>query len=127
MFESRGGNIAHNVKRLCDGGFYAQRIFKTAIAKPVLTAVFNFFTNILKIIVFLFGSIKISRIFVKEITTKTKEIMTTITETKGFKIEFNGSKTYFVTDEHGQVWARTETLKTATNKLNKILTQSGLN
>ena len=53
--------------------------------------------------------------------------MTTITETKGFKIEFNGSKTYFVTDEHGQVWARTETLKTATNKLNKILKQSGLN
>ena len=24
------------VKRLCDGGFYAQRFFKTAIAKPVL-------------------------------------------------------------------------------------------
>ena len=53
--------------------------------------------------------------------------MTTITETNGFKIEFNGSKTYFVTDEHGQVLARTETLRTATNKLNKILTQSGLN
>ena len=88
---------------------------------------FIFFTNILKIIVVLLGYTKISRIFVKEITTKTKEIMTTITETKGFKIEFNGSKTYFVTDEHGQVWARTETLRTATNKLNKILTQSGLN
>ena len=28
--------IAGNVKRLCDGGFYTQRIFKTAIAKPVL-------------------------------------------------------------------------------------------
>ena len=28
----------YNVKRLCDGGFYAQRIFKTAIAKPVLPA-----------------------------------------------------------------------------------------
>ena len=25
-----------NVKRLCDGGFYTQRIFKTAIAKPML-------------------------------------------------------------------------------------------
>jgi len=37
---------------------------------------FIFFTNILKIIVFLFCSIKISRIFVKEITTKTIEIMT---------------------------------------------------
>ena len=24
------------IKRLCDGGFYAQRTFKTAIAKPVL-------------------------------------------------------------------------------------------
>ena len=53
--------------------------------------------------------------------------MTTITETKGFKIEFNGSKTYFVTDEHGQVWFSTDTEKKATNKLNKILTQSGLN
>jgi hypothetical protein len=30
--------IATNVKRLCDGGFYTQRIFKTAIAKPVLPA-----------------------------------------------------------------------------------------
>ena len=30
------GDIADNVSRLCDGGFYAQRIFKTAIAKPVL-------------------------------------------------------------------------------------------
>ena len=29
-------SIAYNVKRLCDGGFYAQIIFKTAIAKPVL-------------------------------------------------------------------------------------------
>ena len=28
--------MAHNVKRLCDGGFYTQRTFKTAIAKPVL-------------------------------------------------------------------------------------------
>ena len=31
--------IGYNVKRLCDGGFYTQRIFKTAIAKPVLYAV----------------------------------------------------------------------------------------
>ena len=28
--------VADNVKRLCDGGFYTQRIFKTAIAKPML-------------------------------------------------------------------------------------------
>ena len=53
--------------------------------------------------------------------------MTTIAETKGFKIEFNGSKTYFLTDEHEQVWFSTDTLKKATNRLNKILTQSGLN
>ena len=26
---------AYNGKRLCDGGFYTQRTFKTAIAKPV--------------------------------------------------------------------------------------------
>ena len=43
----------------------------------MLTAVFYLFTNILKIIVFLFCSIKISRIFVKEITTKIKEKMET--------------------------------------------------
>jgi hypothetical protein len=53
--------------------------------------------------------------------------METITETKGFKIEFNGSKTYFVTDNQGDVWFSTDTLKKATNRLNKILTQSGLN
>jgi len=42
----------------------------------LLVAVY-LFTFILKIFVILFGSIKISRIFVKEITTKTIEIMTT--------------------------------------------------
>ena len=31
--------ITANVKRLCDGGFYAQSYFKTAIAKPVLCVV----------------------------------------------------------------------------------------
>jgi len=61
------------------------------------------------------------------ITIKKIEIMRTIKEIKGFKIEFNGGKTYFVTDEHGEVLAITGTLRTATNKLNKILTQSGLN
>lgn len=30
--------LADNGKRLCDGGFCAQRYFKTAIAKPVLYA-----------------------------------------------------------------------------------------
>ncbi len=37
LFHSCGSfRVAHNGKRLCDGGFYAQSIFKTAIAKPVL-------------------------------------------------------------------------------------------
>jgi len=53
--------------------------------------------------------------------------MTTITNTNGFKLEFNGSKTYFITDNNGQVWFSTDTLKKAINRLNKILTQSGLN
>ena len=34
--------MAYNVKRLCDGGFYAQSFFKTAIAKHVLYAVLFF-------------------------------------------------------------------------------------
>ena len=29
-------NEIYERKRLCDGGFYTQRIFKTAIAKPML-------------------------------------------------------------------------------------------
>ena len=36
-------SVTDNVKRLCDGGFYTQRTFKTAIAKPML-AVRSFFT-----------------------------------------------------------------------------------
>ena len=32
-------SIVPNGKRLCDGGFYAVQIFKTAIAKPVLCEV----------------------------------------------------------------------------------------
>ena len=28
--------MAHNFKRLCDGGFYTQSFFKTAIAKLML-------------------------------------------------------------------------------------------
>lgn len=46
---------------------------------------------------------------------------------KGFKIEFNGKTTYFVTDNNGDVWVRVDTLKKAENRLNKILKQSGLN
>ena len=36
MFVRAVFKVADNVKRLCDGGFYAQIIFKTAIAKPML-------------------------------------------------------------------------------------------
>ena len=32
-------SLAANGKGLCDGGFYTQRIFKTAIAKPMLSVV----------------------------------------------------------------------------------------
>jgi len=35
------GSMAHNGFWLCDGGFYAQSTFKTAIAKPVLCEVFH--------------------------------------------------------------------------------------
>ena len=36
MFVRAVFKVADNVKRLCDGGFYAQSFFKTAIAKTVL-------------------------------------------------------------------------------------------
>ena len=39
MMQVRSFKVADNVKRLCDGGFYAQSFFKTAIAKPVLCVV----------------------------------------------------------------------------------------
>lgn len=35
--------VAANGKRLCDGGFYLQITFKTAIAKPVLYEVPTYF------------------------------------------------------------------------------------
>ena len=38
VFRNDKRSISANGKRLCDGGFYAQIIFKTAIAKPVLPA-----------------------------------------------------------------------------------------
>lgn len=41
--------------------------------------------------------------------------------TKGrFKIEFNGGKTYFVTDEFGICWKAFDTERTAKNYLNKL-------
>jgi len=59
----------------------------------------SIFTNILKIIVFLFCSIKISRIFVKEITTKKIEIMTAIIKLREIQNEevLNGFK-------NGNLW-----------------------
>lgn len=53
--------------------------------------------------------------------------METITNANGFKLQFNGSKTYFIIDNTNQVWFATDTLRKAKNRLNKILTQSGLN
>jgi len=52
--------------------------------------------------------------------------MSTLREEKGFKIEFNGSSTYFVTDVNGDAWEVVSTLRTANNRMNKILKASGL-
>lgn len=54
-----------------------------------------FFTNILKIIVILFCSIKISRIFVKEITTKTIEIMKALSNNGWLKRQLEVNKQLF--------------------------------
>jgi len=60
-----------------------------------LTAVFYLFTNILKIIVFLFCIIKISRIFVKEITTKIIEIMKALSNNGWLKRQLEVNKQLF--------------------------------
>lgn len=60
------------------------------------------------------------------IITQKDKTMETIREKKGFKIEFNGSTTYFITDEHGDVWDRVDTERKANNRLNKILKNAGL-
>ena len=52
--------------------------------------------------------------------------MKTIKEQNGFKIEFNGKNTYFITDSNGDVWDRTDTERKANNRFNKILKSSGL-
>lgn len=48
-------------------------------------------------------------------------MITTITEQKGFKIEFNGANNYFIVDNTGQVWDMVNTLRKAENRLKKIL------
>jgi len=52
--------------------------------------------------------------------------MTTLQNTNGFKIEFNGSTTYFVSDETGTCVFYTDTLRKAKNRLSSILKDSGL-
>jgi len=47
--------------------------------------------------------------------------MTTLIETKEFKITFNGSNTYFLTDSADQCLLATDTLRKAKNRLKKWL------
>jgi len=47
--------------------------------------------------------------------------MKTLIETKEFKIEFNGSRTYFVNDSAGQCRLATDTLRKAKNCLKRLL------
>ena len=53
--------------------------------------------------------------------------MKTIKKQNGFKIEFNGKSTYFITDSSGNVWGRTDTERKANNRFNKILKFQGFN
>ena len=48
-------------------------------------------------------------------------MITTIKKEKDFRIEFNGSNTYFIIDNTGQVWDMVNTLRKAENRLKKIL------
>ena len=52
--------------------------------------------------------------------------METIYKNKGYKIEFNGSSTYFITDKFEDCIFRTNTERKAKNFLNKVLKSSGL-
>lgn len=52
--------------------------------------------------------------------------MTTIAKQNGFKIEFNGSSTYFITDENGDVWGRKDTERKAKNLFKKVLQTQGV-
>ena len=52
--------------------------------------------------------------------------MKTLRNEKGFKIEFNGSSTYFITDVNGTAWYCTNTERKANNRFNKILKNAGL-
>jgi hypothetical protein len=57
---------------------------------------------------------------------KIKSAMTTVTTQANFKIQFNGSTTYFVVDKNGDCWGRTDTERKAKNILRKILKDSGI-
>jgi hypothetical protein len=82
--------------------------------------------NILKIIAYLFGRCKYMLYIYNVIITQKQKDMKTLREEKGFKIEFNGSATYFITDNNGDVWDRVDTENKANNRLNKILKNAGL-
>jgi len=48
------------------------------------------------------------------------ETMTIIATNKDFKVEFNGSATYFVTDNNGDCWKTYKSEKAAINYMNKV-------
>ncbi len=50
----------------------------------------------------------------------------TVKRTKGYKIQHNGSSTYFVVDSTGTTIHRTDTLRKANNRLNSTLKSAGL-
>lgn len=47
--------------------------------------------------------------------------MTTIATKGDFKVEFNGSSTYFITDNFGTVWNRESTERKIINKFKKLI------
>lgn len=61
-----------------------------------------------------------------ETTTKTRKIMATVTQNNGLKVEFNGKKTYFVTDSNGDCWGYFDTERKAKNAMKRILKEQGL-
>lgn len=52
--------------------------------------------------------------------------MATVTQNNGLKVEFNGKKTYFVTDSNGDCWGYFDTERKAKNAMKRILKEQGL-
>ena len=46
--------------------------------------------------------------------------MTIVATNKDFKVEFNGSNTYFVTDNNGDCWKRYKSEKAAIKYMNRV-------